>query len=328
MRNGSAALPTSCKPTPHDIDAGIRIDAYRVSATQQARPGVWQALNPPIYLISVLPALGVLLLTGFAWPIAAPLLVATLAVILLQHGINLLNDVSDWALGADVDKANSWVRFHRLRSGIVERHGRLSLLAGALLGMALLALTGQLWIAVIASPLVALGYLYNAGKRPLSYTRLGEWVTGLCYGPGVFGCLWLLTGQPIDSAAVAGMLAFAALAMALLLSHQPPQIETDRAAGKLSFAVRHGAAATHRSAQALMLLFVAAFAYSLSLHSDSLAIPISFALIAIILTRLTPISSPASPASILRAASLALLAEVGFQLLFPALRYHLSVLWQ
>jgi 1,4-dihydroxy-2-naphthoate octaprenyltransferase len=201
--------------------------------------------------------------------------------------------------------------------------GQLSLLAGALLGLALLTLTGQLWIAVIASPLVAVGYLYNAGKRPLSYTRLGEWVTGLCYGPGVFGCLWLLTGLPVDSAAVAGMLAFGALAMALLLSHQPPQIETDRAAGKLSFAVRHGAIITRRSAQTLMLLFVASFGFSLWVYSDTLAVPVGFALTAVALTLVSPLPSPPT---ILRVASLGLLTGVGFQLATPGLGYYFSFL--
>ena len=96
--------------------------------------------------------------------------------------------------------------------------------------MTLLA-TDQLWLVLIALPMIGLGYLYNSGKRPLSYTRLGEWVTGLCYGPGVVGCLWLLIGQSVDKAAVLAMTAFAALAVALLLSHQPPQLETDHAAG-------------------------------------------------------------------------------------------------
>jgi hypothetical protein len=35
-------------------------------------------------------------------------------------------------------------------------------------------------------------------------------------------------------------LAFASFAVARLLSHQPPQTATDRAAGKRSFAVRYG----------------------------------------------------------------------------------------
>ena len=115
---------------------------------------------------------------------------------------------------------------------------------------------GTAGILLIATPMVVLGYLYNAGPRPLSYTFLGEWVTGLCYGPGVFGCLWLLAGLPLTPIAGLGALAFGTLAMALLLSHQPPQIDTDRAAGKHSFAVRYGAARTRQAARWLTGIFL------------------------------------------------------------------------
>jgi 4-hydroxybenzoate polyprenyltransferase len=83
---------------------------------------------------------------------------------------------------------------------------------------------------------------------------MGEWVTGICYG-GVFGCLWLVAGNAPDTTAMLGMLAFAALATALLLSHQPRQIETDRAAGKHSFAVRYGKQTTGRVSLLLFSLF-------------------------------------------------------------------------
>jgi hypothetical protein len=48
---------------------------------------------------------------------------------------------------------------------------------------------------------------------------MGEWVTGVCYGPGVFGCLWFAAGLEISLSALMGMIAFAALAVSLLLSH-------------------------------------------------------------------------------------------------------------
>ena len=53
------------------------------------------------------------------------------------------------------------------------------------------------------------------------------------------------------------MIAFAALAVALLLSHQPPQIETDRRAGKLSFAVRFGVCTDRFTARLLFAVFLA-----------------------------------------------------------------------
>jgi 1,4-dihydroxy-2-naphthoate octaprenyltransferase len=218
----------------------------------------WQALDPPIYLISVLPGAAVWLLTGSTGQLLSLIALATLAVILLQHAINVLNDVSDWRLGADVEKHHSWARFHRLNLRVAAAHGYTSLLAGGLLGLALLVWVDRLWILAIAAPLVLLGYLYNSGPRPLSYTHLGEWVTGLCYGPGVFGCLWLLaTGQPSPEV-LTGSLAFFALAVALLLSHQPPQVATDRLAGKHTFAVRYGVPATRRTSQGLFIVFLLA----------------------------------------------------------------------
>jgi 1,4-dihydroxy-2-naphthoate octaprenyltransferase len=221
-----------------------------------AGSGWWQALNPAIYLVSLLPGVGVWQLTRPAGPTLAALVLATLGVVLVQHAINLFNDASDWRLGADADKGDSWVRVHGGDSGPVLLHGWLSLAAAAALGLVALAGVGRLWILAIGAPLLALGYLYNAGRRPLSYTRLGEWVTGVCYGPGVVGCLWLLTGARLDWRTLLAMAAFGALAVSLLLSHQPPQIESDRQAGKHSFAVRFGADQTFRVSRLLFVVFV------------------------------------------------------------------------
>ncbi len=228
------------------------------------RPGLWQSLNPAIYLISVLPGAGVWITAGSdnqAWLVW--LVLATLAVVLLQHAINLLNDASDWTLGADSGKLNSWVRFHHQDTRVAKLHGWISFLLGGLLGLTVLLLTDKLWVLIIASPLLTLGYLYNSGPRPLSYTHLGEWVTGVCYGPGVFGCLWLLSDEGFDIRAITGSIAFAALAACLLLSHQPPQIETDRRAGKHSFAVRYGEQRTRQSVYLLFVVFLFSFGTAL-----------------------------------------------------------------
>ena len=239
------------------------------TATAPPQPGWWGALNPPIYLVSILPGLGVVLLAFPALPWPLGLALGTLAVVLLQHAINLLNDVSDWRLGADTEKYDSWVRVHGEDTRLATLHGVLSALGGSVLGIGLLIWSEQLWILLVATPMVVLGYLYNAGPRPLSYTFLGEWVTGLCYGPGVFGCLWLLAGLPPTPVAGLGAVAFGALAMALLLSHQPPQIETDRIAGKQSFAVRYGAERTWQTSRWLVVLFLTSMFIGLILAEAS-----------------------------------------------------------
>lgn len=214
----------------------------------------WQALNPAIYLISVLPGLAVVLFASQQPYWLFGLTLATFAVVLLQHAINVFNDLSDWRLGADVDKMDSWVRFHQLNMQAVAIHGAISFLFGGLLGVYVLHISSQYWILAIAVPLVLLGYLYNSGNKPLSYSKAGEWVTATCYGPGVFGCLWLVSGQGIDFPYAFGSIAFAALSLSLLLSHQPPQIETDRQAGKLSFAARNGADKTYQVSRVMLII--------------------------------------------------------------------------
>lgn len=223
-----------------------------------------QALNAPIYLVSILPGVGVWQLVRPSGNALTSLVAATLAVVLVQHAINVLNDVADWRLGADVEKHDSWIRAHRGEVAAGLRHGWLSLAVGGLLGVLTLFAIGRLWILAIALPLVALGYLYNSGTRPLSYTSFGEWVTGVCYGPGVFGCLWLVTGEVVSRATWLGCVAFAALAVALLLAHQPPQIRTDRNANKRSFAVRHGPDRTYQAVRALFLLFLTCWGLALA----------------------------------------------------------------
>lgn len=240
----------------------------------------WQALNPAIYLISILPAFGVILITGDSlW--MPGLIAATIAVVLLQHAINLFNDVSDWRLGADVNKLDSWVRLYNGSTDTINRYAIISLVLGACLGLLVLSLSNKFWILYFATPLVLLGYMYNAGNKPLSYTSLGEWVTGVCYGPGVFGGLYLVTNNELTISVLLGMFCFACLAMSLLLSHQPPQIDDDRAAGKHSFAVRYGKEITITTSRHLFLFSLLSFVTALWLMGD-FVVSIVFSLMAIV----------------------------------------------
>ena len=233
---------------------------------------------------------------------------ATFAVVLLQHGINLLNDAKDWQLGADTEKHNSWVHIHNGNALTVFYHGMISLLTGGILGLLILALHQKLWILGFALPLVVLGVLYNVGSRPLSYTALGEWATALCYGPGVFGGLWFIAAQPFNEISLFSMVAFAAFSTALLFSHQPPQIETDRQAGKNSFAVRHGASATYRVS--VMLLVTSLFFLAMAcLGSQDLLTTTVFILGAIVTVVWIKKVGP-NPRRILLSATLVLLSSL------------------
>ena len=213
----------------------------------------WRVLQPAIYLVSVLPAVVCALVFPRSLPLSDVLLVG-LAVVLIQHAINVFNDETDWEKGADTEKINSWFHFHRGDVVSLKIHAWVSLLVGVALGVALVIHKNRIEVLWVALPLVLLGVLYNFSRLPLSYTRWGEWVTGICYGPGVFGCLAYFLHPEWTFKLIVGSLAFGGLAVAVLLSHQPPQVLTDFAAGKMSFAVRYGVDKTYRTAGWLTLI--------------------------------------------------------------------------
>lgn len=298
------------------MDAGSPSDSFSVAkkfsgqffiALNTTTIRWWQALNPAIYLISILPAAAILVMAGNQHVWYEGLFIATFAVVLLQHAINLFNDVSDWKLGADTEKMDSWVRIHSEQTKPVLLHAVLSFIAGGILGLSVLIYADLLWILLIAAPLIILGYLYNAGERPLSYTWMGEWVTGICYG-GVFGCLWFVAGLDVGLSVFLGVMSFAALATSLLLSHQPPQIDTDRIAGKHSFAVRYGKDRTEKTSLSLFILFLIFTGLGVSLNNvNAFFLTVFFILSLACIGYL--LKSGVNPRRILLSASAMILAE-------------------
>ena len=215
--------------------------------------GFWEVLNPPIYLVSLLPGLVVIQWNHyrFGWG----LLLGVIGVILLQHGINVFNDLVDGQRGADSEKRESWLLYQQ-KPERVRLHGGVTLVMGFVAGVVGLWITETLWIFPLVGLMTLLGVSYNLGPKPISYGKLGEWVTGICYGPGVFIGYWVLSGRDIlDWRVLAGSIGCGAIAVSCLLSHQPKQILTDAAVGKNSFAVRHGAQSTLRWARGTLILF-------------------------------------------------------------------------
>jgi 1,4-dihydroxy-2-naphthoate octaprenyltransferase len=271
----------------------------------------WEVLQPPIYLISILP--------GLAWAVLLPssasrtlLALTTLAVVLIQHGVNVLNDAIDWNKGADSEKELSWVHFHRLDLKTVKTHGLLSFVTGVVVGVAIVSHYQVFELLWVALPLVLLGYSYNSSQWTLSYTFLGEWVTGLCYGPGVFGCMGYLFLKNISMPLLLGSVAFGFLAVAVLFSHQPPQILSDFLAGKSSFAVRHGPQKTFLVAQIFTVIFsltlTLIFCFNFTRNSQLLVLVLTTS---VSLYRF--LRTPPSPKSVLNAALILIGAAIALQ---------------
>ncbi len=261
-----------------------------------------QVLNPPIYFISLLPMFTLFLLKKFSFYEQKLLLGATVGVVLLQHGINVLNDVADWKRGADTEKLLSWVRYHAENLTVTSFHGYLSWILGSLLGIFILFTSHQLWILFFAFPVALLGFFYNAGKKPIAYTQYSEWVTALCYGPGVFGSLWLLVNHSFDAQAILGIISYAFLASAVLISHQPAQTLTDSLVQKNTFAVRYGSKTAITTAKYLLVLtlffMTTAFVLSMENMENNMHL-ILWAVVLFFLTRLILIKDEIKPSFVL-----------------------------
>lgn len=263
----------------------------------------WRVLQPAIYLISVLPAIVCALVLRQLGSEVSYLSVfyIGLSVVLIQHAVNVFNDEIDWKKGADCEKKESWYHFHEGNTLVLKIHAWTSLILGTALGVSQVVFLDRLEVFWVALPLLLLGVFYNHSKWTLSYTDWGEWVTGLCYGPGVFGCMAYLLSPRASLVLILGSLAFSFLAVAVLLSHQPPQVLTDFAAGKRSFAVRYGAKKTYQVAKILTLLSLAILFFLFFQRLDPIVL--GGALIVLIIALLFGLPQRLNPAQILRAAS-------------------------
>ncbi|MGQ0568069.1 MAG: 1,4-dihydroxy-2-naphthoate polyprenyltransferase [Armatimonadota bacterium] len=175
-----------------------------------------------------------------------PALAALVGAICIQIGANFSNDAFDFLHGADTS--------HRLGPARVTQSGLLSareVLAGAYLCYGVATLAGVYLVMLRGWPLALAGVLsiaaslsYTAGPVRLGYRGLGDLFVFLFFGLiGVVGSDYVQTGS-IRPQAVAAAVPVGLLTTAILIVNNLRDIETDRAAGKRTLAVRLGAAST------------------------------------------------------------------------------------
>jgi len=187
-----------------------------------------------------------------------PALAALFGALLLQIGANLANDVFDFHRGADT--------VERLGPARVTQSGLLSpaqVLSGMWVCFGLATIMGVYLTAVAGWPVVLIGaasilaaIAYTGGPIPLGYYGLGDLTVFLFFGPvAVCGTYYVQAGDvglhPILSSLPMGF-----LITAILVVNNLRDIETDRAAGKRTLAVRLGESATRWE---FLLLIVGAY---------------------------------------------------------------------
>lgn len=191
-----------------------------------------------------------------------PALAALLGALLLQIGANLANDVFDFKKGADTHE--------RLGPPRVTQTGLLApnqVLIGMAIVFALAALIGLYLIYVGGWVILVIGILailcaiaYTGGPFPLGYLGLGEIFVFLFFGlAAVCGTYYVQAGT-VSSLAWLAAIPIGLLACAILVVNNLRDIDTDRAAGKKTLAVRFGVNATKWEYRILL-----AFAYLIPL---------------------------------------------------------------
>jgi len=186
-----------------------------------------------------------------------PALAALVGALLIQIGTNLANDYYDAVKGADTDEREGFTRV--TQSGLVAPE-RVRLGAAVSFGAAMLvglyiAYVGGLPILVVGVLGILSGIAYTGGPYPLGYHGLGDFfvfvffgvfaVTGTYYVQAVdvlVGSPFPLTVPPgtVPVEALVASLAMAGISTNVLVVNNIRDMETDRAAGKRTLAVRLG----------------------------------------------------------------------------------------
>jgi 1,4-dihydroxy-2-naphthoate octaprenyltransferase len=209
-----------------------------------------------------LPAAVVPVLVGTALAIAdrhfnLPVALATLlASLLIQIGTNFANDYYDFHKGADTEERLGPMRV--TASGIftpaqVAKATAITFALALLVGL-YLVWTGGLPILLIGLFSILSGIAYTGGPYPLGYNGLGDVFVFVFFGlVAVMGTYFLQAGTLTLGSFMAAV-PVGLLCTNILVVNNLRDIETDRAAGKRTLAVRMGREATKR--QYLLFLLI------------------------------------------------------------------------
>ena len=184
------------------------------------------------------------------WRAGAALVVA----LALQVGVNYANDYSDGVRGADADRVGPLrLTASRVAAPAAVRNAALIAFAVAAAAGLALAIAVDLRLLVVGVVAIAAAALYTGGPRPYGYSGLGELSVLVFFGVVATAGSAYVQLERVPATAWWGSLAVGLLACAILLANNIRDVDTDRAAGKRTLAVRIGA----RRARALFVGCVA-----------------------------------------------------------------------
>lgn len=178
--------------------------------------------------------------SNFSW---TAVLLSLAGALLIQIGTNLHNDQADHVRGADTADRVGPRRV--AQTGLLQptelRRGTRIVFAAALIVGVIAAMRGGWPIFVVLVSSVASAIAYTGGRRPLGYIGFGDLMAFVFFGPVATSATYYLhTGNAPVEVMVAGI-GPGMMASAILTVNNLRDINTDRAAGKQTLAVRWGA---------------------------------------------------------------------------------------
>lgn len=203
-----------------------------------------RALRPfsfPVALTACLVGIAAAYADGYWLPLNVLLIM--LAGVLLQAGVNLINDYADLKLLPEQQDVELLQAYQRIHTNF--RLGLACFLLAALIGLYLVAVTGLplLWISLVGL-IGALGYTL----APIHYKNRGLGVVMVFWLMGVLmiSGSYLAAGAPFVPRIVWLSLPLSCLVALLLLSNELRDYESDRAEGLRTLTVRLGYTAGSR----------------------------------------------------------------------------------
>lgn len=169
-------------------------------------------------------------------------LVALICSILIQIATNFVNDLYDHLKGSDTKErvgperalANGWISVNEMKLGIF-----ITFALAFLLGLYLVYLGG--WIILVIGILsIISGIAYTAGPYPLAYNGLGDIFVFIFFGVIGTVCTFYIQAHYVDPLIFWASVPVGALITNILVVNNFRDIDQDRAASKITLAVKFG----------------------------------------------------------------------------------------
>lgn len=188
--------------------------------------------------------------------VAGPAFAALLVALLLQIAANFANDVFDFHRGADTAERLGPTR--AVQSGLITSRQVfiatiIAIVLAALVGL-YLVLRGGIPLLVVGLAAIIATLAYTGGPFPLGYNGLGEVFVLIFFGFVAVVGTYFVQALQVSGLAFAIAVPVGALVTAILVVNNLRDLETDRAAGKHTLAVRFGRAGTQTEYALLIAL--------------------------------------------------------------------------